>query len=98
MAQWVQTLAAKSDNIRSIPRTGLFETSDLCPCSVAHMRTCKQTHTHTGSYKGPRFPALALGGSQLPVIPGPGKPTPSGLPGHLHVHGAHTFMQAHTYK
>ena len=57
MAQWVKVLAAKSDDLSSIPGPHLVERVDrclkICPLTsiqvLRHMLACKHTHTHTPS-------------------------------------------------
>lgn len=42
-----------------------------------------------------QFPALASGGSQLPLTPAPGNPTPASVSTYIHVHIPHP-VRIHT--
>jgi hypothetical protein len=46
MAQWVEVLAAKPDNVRSAPGTSIVEGEDQLPLVVLWAHTCTMAPTY----------------------------------------------------
>lgn len=92
-------LAAKSVDPSSIPKMGLVEPSDLHVCTHPHTfiggRDGSGVKNIYCSYRGPRL----SGGPQLPVIPIPKHPTPSGLHGYpMYMVHINSCSHMHTHK